>query len=421
MPEISPSDNSAASNSGTGPDDRFSFERLIAPVSRARFFDTHYEKKGLTVFRDDPAYYAAALSVDRLDEYITSASPNWPQIRVVNANQDIDKSEFTLGGNRIDVPRLFQFFADGSTLVFASLHFKIPELAALCRAVEREFDAPFQTNVYLSPPNAQGFKIHYDTHDVFVLQVAGAKDWNVYDTPLELPLIGQKYQSDHYEPVPPTEQFRLNAGDLYYCPRGIVHDARSTDQISLHITFGLMAQTWTELMVEAVASACLVDPAFRENLPVGYAKADFDRSAAKAKFEDLLAKLAQNTDFDMLFDQFAEKFVADRAPQLRGQLHQVLAADALNGDSYIRVRPNLIYQLRRVEAGIILRHFKSEISFPAHVESTLAAMLDAKRPTALAALPGSLDTAGRVTLARRLLREGLVVQVGVGDERGIDG
>jgi hypothetical protein len=40
------------------------------------------------------------------------------------------------------------------------------------------------------------------------------------------------------------------------------HDASSTDDISLHITFGVMAQTWTELMVEAVTAACVSDPAF---------------------------------------------------------------------------------------------------------------------------------------------------------------
>jgi ribosomal protein L16 Arg81 hydroxylase len=36
-------------------------------------------------------------------------------------------------------------------------------------------NVPAQTNIYLSPPNAQGFGTHFDSHDVFVLQVAGSK------------------------------------------------------------------------------------------------------------------------------------------------------------------------------------------------------------------------------------------------------
>ena len=388
----------------------FTFDQVIAPVSRDTFFAEYYENRGLTVFRNDPDYYAPVLSVDRLDQYITTASPHWPQICVVDANKDVDRAAFTLPGGGIDVPRLYQLFADGSTLVFPSLHHKIPELAALCRAVEQEFNAPFQTNIYLSPPNAQGFKIHYDTHDVFVLQVAGAKDWRVYDTPLQWPLIGQKFQGAEYTEVAPSEEFRLTAGDLYYCPRGIVHDARSTDQISLHITFGLMAQTWAELMVEAVASVCLEDPAFRRNLPVGYAEPGFDRTAARATFRDLLSRLQDGADFDALVDRFADAFVADRVPHLRGQLDQVMALASLDAGSRIRARRNLIYQLHRGEAQLRLRHFKTEMTLPAHVEPTLVAMLAATDPVALADLPGPLDLPGRITLARRLIREGLIMR-----------
>ncbi len=390
----------------------FTFEQVIAPISRETFFAEYYETQGLTVFRDDPDYYASVLSVDRLDQYITTASPHWPQICVVDAHRDVDRAQFTLPGGGIDVTRLYQLFADGSTLVFPSLHFKIPELAALCRAVEREFNAPFQTNIYLSPPNAQGFKIHYDTHDVFVLQVAGAKDWRVYDTPVQWPLIGQKFQGAAYETVPPAQEFRLNAGDLYYCPRGIVHDARSTDQISLHITFGLMAQTWTELMVEAVASVCLEDPAFRRNLPIGYAEPGFDRTAARQTFRSLLGKLAERADFDAVLDQFAGRFVADRLPHLRGQMDQVLTLDALDADTRIQARRSLIYRLHRGDTELRLSHFKTDITLPAAVEPTLVAMLAATdHPVALADLPGPLDLPGRITLARRLIREGLIVRV----------
>ena len=40
-----------------------------------------------------------------------------------------------------------------------------------------------------------GFKAHFDTHDVFVLQIEGCKRWTLYDTPIELPLRGQEYKS----------------------------------------------------------------------------------------------------------------------------------------------------------------------------------------------------------------------------------
>ena len=84
----------------------------------------------------------------------------------------------------------------------SQLHERLPQLAALCRAVEKTFSGHFQTNIYLSPPNAQGFKTHFDSHDVFVLQVAGSKVWTIYDTLIELPLHGQAFEPEKHIPGP---------------------------------------------------------------------------------------------------------------------------------------------------------------------------------------------------------------------------
>ena len=35
-------------------------------------------------------------------------------------------------------------------------------------------------NAYLTPPGSQGFAVHSDTHDVFVFQTAGSKQWEVH-------------------------------------------------------------------------------------------------------------------------------------------------------------------------------------------------------------------------------------------------
>jgi ribosomal protein L16 Arg81 hydroxylase len=97
----------------------------------------------------------------------------------------------------------------------------LPSLANLCRAVERTFSSHFQTNIYLSPPHAQGFKTHFDSHDVFVLQVSGSKLWTLYDTGVVLPLRGQAFDPDKHAPGPPTRELTLHSGDVLYCPRGL--------------------------------------------------------------------------------------------------------------------------------------------------------------------------------------------------------
>ena len=128
---------------------------------------------------------------------------------------------------------------------------------------------------------------------MFVLQVSGSKLWTLYDTGIVLPLRGQAFDPDKHTPGPPTREFTLHAGDLFYCPRGLYHSARSTDEASLHITLGLIGKTWADVMIEAVSAACLASPAFRANLPVGFANPGFDTTQAAATFRTLVDTFAR--------------------------------------------------------------------------------------------------------------------------------
>lgn len=402
--------NSAeASSARVAAQEDFSFERVIAPTSKSTFFDSYYERAGLVVQRADREYYAPCLTLDRIDEFLTTTNPNTSQVVLANAAADIKTSDYADSYGRIDVARVYQLFSEGATIILPHLQRRVPELGALCRSVEQEFNAMFQTNIYMTPPNAQGFKTHYDTHDVFVLQVAGSKDWRAYDIPVELPLIGQKFNSNDYTFIDPVESFRLNAGDMYYCPRGLVHDARSTDEISLHITFGLMAKTWTEVMIEAVASACVKDPSFRENLPVGFAtNPDFDRAPAREKFKSLLASLADHADLDAVLDDLGDAFIANTAPQLRGQLQQVGLSEAITADTKLMARQSLVYQLSDEGEQVVLRSASTSLTLPLHVKDILSQMLSCDQPTALSEFTSDLDNDGRIVLAKRLVKYGLV-------------
>jgi len=56
------------------------------------------------------------------------------------------------------------------------------------------------------PPSAQGAKPHYDTCDVFVLQVVGSKEWTIYGTPVKLSLPGQEFDAAVHELGAPSLQ-----------------------------------------------------------------------------------------------------------------------------------------------------------------------------------------------------------------------
>ncbi len=390
-----------------------SFEWLIDPIEPTTFFTEYYEQKPLLIERQQPSRFASLLSIDAIDHYLSTTNPCRPDVFLVDAARELKPEDYSFPNSeppgRIDLPRAYQLFGTGATVSLSQMHERLPSLAELCRAVEKTFSSHFQTNIYLSPPRAQGFKTHFDSHDVFVLQVSGSKLWTLYDTGIALPLRSQAFDPDKHTPGPPTREFMLHAGDLFYCPRGLYHSARSTDEVSLHITLGLIGKTWADVMVEAVSAACLASPAFRANLPVGFANAGFDASQAAVTFRSLLDTLARDAQLTPILQRLAEDFVTSRRPALYGCLQELEGAAEVSIGSTVAPRPDLVFLVREEHETLVVLFGSTEISLPLFARDAVMFALEG-RPFVVRDLPGEIDDAGKIVLVRRLLREGLLVR-----------
>ena len=234
--------------------DRDWYAWLIDPLPTAAFERDYYEQRLFHIRREASPYYAKLLSVAELDIVLGTHAASYPDISLVRGDGDVATGAYTNDAGRILPLDVAKHFDDGATVIFRQLHKRVPALARLCAALGRRFSSRVQTNVYLTPPDAQGFAPHWDTHDVFVLQISGAKRWSIYDTRVRLPLRGQRFKPG----TPPgdvSDEFELGPGSAVYVPRGLMHSARSTGQASLHITLGLTAFTWAEFLVESVTAA----------------------------------------------------------------------------------------------------------------------------------------------------------------------
>ncbi len=105
-----------------------------------------------------------------------------------------------------------------------------------------------QVNAYCSWSSKQGFSRHYDTHDVFILQVEGSKQWPVYNETFKYPLSNQKSAS---LTSPEEESYLscvLHPGDVLYIPRGHWHYAVTQDEPFIHLTLGIHCKTGVDLL-----------------------------------------------------------------------------------------------------------------------------------------------------------------------------
>lgn len=384
------------------------FGYLFGPVSEESFFEQYHERKALICRRNEPQRYRDLLSIQRIDDIVSSQDFEAGQLDMTRADPPVNRADYTFDNGRIDKGAVARQFQQGATLIMPQLHMNDPHLASFCRALEARLSCHVQTNIYLTPPDAQGFKTHYDDHDVFVLQVSGSKSWRLYNTPIENPYRGENFQPDVHKAGDPVEEFVLEAGDCAYVPRGLMHDALTHgDEPSLHITVGLIVKTWADVMLEVISQVALEEPAFRRALPPGFARPDFDRDSVRPQFEALLASIREKADLDDAMDLYVDNFIRSRIPPTDGTIVQFQSA--LADDRRYRLRPHLPWRFAEDGDDVVLITAGGETRFPKAAESGLHTLLDGGEVSAddFATLPAD----ERTNTLKRLFAFGIVEPV----------
>ena len=157
----------------------FDLAHLLAPVNIGNLLQDYWEKRPLFIDRNDPAYYRDLFSLDSFDEVLGTCRLHSANLNVVRAG-DMSSLPALLGNTpALGIERVYEQYRSGSTVILQLLHERWEALTNLCSGLSGELSTGFQVNAYLTPCNSQGFNIHYDTHDVFVLQIEGSKHWRL--------------------------------------------------------------------------------------------------------------------------------------------------------------------------------------------------------------------------------------------------
>lgn len=384
---------------------RDSLDFLIEPVERATFLETFYERLPLIAARNDPHRYADLLTLEKLDHFIASADLKEGMVELTRHKDPIPTDAYVDERGRVSGVSVVEHYLKGATIILPRLHDSMFELGEFCRSLEEIFSCHVQTNIYLTPSANQGFATHYDNHDVFVMQISGAKKWRLYDTPVAIPYRGEGFEPGQHEAGEVSAEFVLSPGECVYVPRGLMHDAQNEgDEPSLHITVGLITKTWADLLLESISELALEDPDFRRSLPPGFASRDFDRAPARRHFERLKSAIAAKAGMDGAFDLLADNFLRARRPNIAG----VIASSApVSPDDRFRRRRFVPWNVADDEGKLVLVGPGGDLEFLAQDGDAIEMALSG-RPFTVRDLPGK----DPVDLARILWGGGFLERIG---------
>jgi bifunctional lysine-specific demethylase and histidyl-hydroxylase NO66 len=328
----------------------------------------------------------------------------FPAFRLVKEAAKLEVADYTVDlpwrpvpfARTADVERVLAEFEAGATIVLQGLHLNRAETATFCTALEGALGHPVQANAYYTPRGSQGLAVHHDTHDVFVLQIAGEKRWLVYDPVLELPLKEQRYKSSHGAPGDPVIDTVLGPGDTLYLPRGWLHEARTSDVDSLHLTVGINVYTWLDAVRDALGDV-EDELSFRRSVD--------EPEAAPPELLDLLGERLGAPDVER---RKSARLARRRRPVLDGQISQLRALDDLSVATVVERRPSALAALDEEDDALALSFHGKRVLLPSRLWQEGEFLVGSTEPFTAADLPGELDDAGRLVLVRRLVREGFL-------------
>lgn len=374
---------------------RMTVDRLLEPFSFSQFCDAYYEKRPLLIKGRAPSYYDDLVTLGGLDADLGEGSLLATELRLVRKGEELDEAVFTYSDsspntryvNRAaDKATVFARFYDGYTINISSYDRHRAAVLHLRHDMERLFHVPVFTALFLTPRNAQGLPAHRDREDAFMAQFAGTKHWTVRDRSRKRVVVDAT----------------LEPGDLLYIPSGFVHEGRSADAVSGHITFALEKITYADLLRQ-IADNAHADPWLRKSLP-----ADFRSVASDGEFLRHVHQFFDDADLPAYLERMHSDFIEDSLPDTTHRVADYIGLPSTGAASRFRMRTGVWPELRNGGGEAVLTFRGKSLEFPAAAAASIHAMIEAGE-FAVSALPGDGDE--NLALCRSLVREGFLTIV----------
>ncbi|HEY0229115.1 MAG TPA: cupin domain-containing protein [Mycobacterium sp.] len=401
----------------SGLDPESSLAWLLHPLTVESFLDEVWGTTNYHVSRNSLGYFDRLLDGSAsVDELAGLFRPDLSLACMFRETDTKERHVYRLADGRFDAVAVGKDFGDGYTLVLESIQRYVRTVGSLAHSIEVELNFVTQVNAYVTPPGSQGFTPHADDHDVLILQVRGSKIWHLYDGADRAP-----HEIGGEEPIsiaslPSPTDVRLEVGDVLYVPRGRVHAAEATSEVSVHLTVGLYAPTLLSLVTRGLDSLSRSDDRIHTQLPPRFLNDPDIRDGLGILVRKAIEALEEPGVIAEGLDALADDLVKRGQCAPVGQA--ISTAIGIDGRTRVMKYQPLYSRVTDTSDGVALNFAQLEIKAADDHKDALQFLSKSTAPFRVCDLPG-LAAEQQTELARSLIMAGFLIRLpdGPGLER----
>ena len=293
-------------------------DSIFDPVSREDFFRNYWTKAFLHI-PGPPDKFSRFFPWELLNRTLEEHTFDSRRLRLVKSGETLETSRY-LNGSRVNAASLLSELSNGATLILNTCDEVSQPAKALAVELERLIHRKVMVNLYAGWRHDNGFDVHWDDHDVLILQVAGRKHWKVWNPtrlyPFKTDLVDTSLATHPTDE--PMWDAMVEPGSLLYIPRGWWHVAFPVDEPTLHLT--VSATNWNGIdLLKWLANNMKSSAAARMELPLLASGPD----ERKEWLDRVQADLTAAWDDDLI-----ERFLVERDSEAAPRPRLSLPAEA---------------------------------------------------------------------------------------------
>jgi len=200
-------------------------------------------------------------------------------------------------------------------------------------------------------------------------------------------------------------EFDIAPGDFLYIPRGVLHEACTAAESSLHLTLSLETVTWRDLFSELLT----MDSRFRETLPLNFLNGEAGAPRKRQALERLSAALTASPYWNEALSRATRRMWTNLESLPNGGFRSIEYAAALKLNSRLRLADGVFGRVEVEEDAAILHLPGASFRAGLNMEKSFRFVLQTPtfRPRDL---PIEADSKEKLEFMRKLVLGGYFVQ-----------